>query len=66
MEANVFGDMDGYLAAHTISDLLGILRKEFDVEKRKKLLTMLCDNLTIIPENKSIIKQALNNDMWMI
>lgn len=65
MEASiVLANIDGYLTAHTLSDLFYILRKEFDVDRRKKLLTMLCDNLAIIPEDKVLIKQALSNEMW--
>ena len=40
MEKCLFGDLDGYLTAHSISDLFYILRKDFDVNKRKKLLLL--------------------------
>ena len=33
METCFFGDMDGYVTAHTLSDIFYILRKDFDVDK---------------------------------
>lgn len=65
MEKCLFGDLEGYLTAHSISDLFYILRKDFDVNKRKKLLLLLCDNMKVIIEDKDTIKTVLMNDKWM-
>lgn len=64
MEKCLFGDLDGYLTAHLISDLFYILRKDFDVNKRKKLLLLLCDNMNVIIEDKDTIKTVLMNEKW--
>lgn len=64
MEKCLFGDLDGYLTAHSISDLFYILRKDFDVNKRKKLLLLLCDNMNVIIEDKDTIKTVLMNEKW--
>lgn len=36
----MFGDVEGYLTAHTFPDLFYILRKDLDVSKRKQLLLL--------------------------
>ncbi len=64
METCFFGDMDGYVTAHTLSDIFYILRKDFDVDKRKKLLLLLCEHLQIIPEDKNAIRQVLECEKW--
>lgn len=64
MEKSMFADVDAYLTAHSLSDLFYILRKDFDVQKRKKLLLLLCDRLGIIAEDKDIIKFVLQNEAW--
>lgn len=64
MEKCMFADVDAYLTAHSLSDLFYILRKDFDVQKRKKLLLLLCDRLGIIAEDKDIIKFVLLNESW--
>lgn len=40
MEQAMFGDVEGYLTAHTFPDLFYILRKDLDVSKRKQLLLL--------------------------
>lgn len=64
MEKCILGDLEGYLAGHTLADLFYILRKDFEVRKRKKLLLFLCDSMKIIPEDKKTIERALINDKW--
>lgn len=64
MEKSMFANVDAYLTAHTLSDLFYILRKDFDVKKRKELLLLLCDRLGIIAEDKEIIKYALAKEVW--
>ena len=38
--------LTGYIAAHTISNLFYILRKDFTVSQRKEMLTALCGIFT--------------------
>lgn len=64
MEEAMFGNVEGYLSAHTIPDLFYILRKDFDVNKRKQLLLLLCEFLHIITENKEMIVTALKHEKW--
>ena len=45
MEESMFGDLEGYIAAHSLTDLFYILRKDFDIAKRKSLLMFLCERL---------------------
>lgn len=64
MEEAMFGGVEGYLSAHTIPDLFYILRKDFDVNKRKQLLLFLCEFLHIITENKEMVVTALKHENW--
>ncbi|MEZ3467880.1 MAG: PIN domain-containing protein [Schaedlerella sp.] len=64
MEEAMFGNVEGYLTAHTFSDLFYILRKDIDVSKRKLLLLLLCEYFHIIVENKETIRMALLNERW--
>lgn len=41
-----------------------ILRKDYSVEKRKKLLQLLCESLCVIPEDKEIIIETLGHEGW--
>ena len=65
MEESIFGDLEGYITAHSLTDLFYILRKDFNVEKRKELLLLLCEHLQIIPEDANTIKSALNQKEWL-
>ena len=64
IQESMFGDLEGYVTAHSLTDLFYILRKDFDVPKRKELLLLLCEHLQIIPEDADIIKDALNQEAW--
>ncbi len=64
MKECMFGDLKGYISAHTLTDLFYILRKDFDVEKRKDLLLLLCERLRVIPENADMIMTVLNRPEW--
>lgn len=64
MEECIFGEIKGYLAAHTITDLFYILRKDFNVKERKEILILLCNKLNVVEENCQMIKTALNNEEW--
>ncbi len=64
MEESVFGNLEGYISAHSLTDLFYILRKDFDTAKRKSLLMFLCEKLQVIPENVEMIKAALRQEEW--
>jgi predicted nucleic acid-binding protein len=64
MEKCMFGNVKGYLASHTVTDLFYILRKDYRVKERKDLLLLLNDKLEIIAVNSQMIKKALENELW--
>lgn len=53
--------LTGYIAAHTISNLFYILRKDFSVLQRKEMLTALCGIFGISGIDRSKIMAALDN-----
>lgn len=65
VEKCIFGNVDGYLTAHMMTDLFYILRKKLNANKRKKLLIFLCDTMEIISEDQVTIRNALYNEQWM-
>ncbi len=64
MEQCLFGDIQGYVTSHSLTDIFYILRKDFSVEKRKQLLRLLCEGLVVIPENKHTIMEVLQHGEW--
>lgn len=54
--------LEGYLAAHTISNLFFILRKQFDIPKRREILLSLCRIFNIPSLDKNVIMISLKND----
>lgn len=48
----LFGVVEGYVTAHSVSDIFYILRKDFPVEKRKNLLQLLCEGMQVVPESR--------------
>ena len=57
-------EFEGYIAAHSIPNLFYILRKQFDIPKRKKLLRSLCEIFNVVEIDKANICAALDNDNW--
>lgn len=55
------GGMTGYIAAHSISNLFFILRKNFTISDRRELLGGICNLLTVVSIDEKKIKSALNN-----
>ena len=53
---------DGYIAAHSITNIFYILRKEFTVSERKKLLIELCEFIEVAGIQKKQIIDALANE----
>ncbi len=64
MEKCLFGGVEGYVTAHSLTDIFYILRKDFSVEKRKQLLLLLCEGMNVIAENRQTILHALNRREW--
>lgn len=54
----------GYLAAHTISNLFYILRKEFSTQQRREVLSALCSVFEISEIDQKKIMSALKNDKF--
>jgi len=55
-------DCKGYIAAHSITNIFYILRKQFSVSDRKKMLLDLCDFIDVVGIQKEQIINALNNN----
>lgn len=64
MEQCLFGQIQGYITSHSITDIFYILRKDYSVEKRKQLLQLLCEDMSVIPETCQTILRALNRKEW--
>lgn len=64
MEQCLFGQIQGYITSHSITDIFYILRKDYSVEKRKQLLLLLCEDMSVIPETCQTILRALNRKEW--
>jgi len=56
------GEVQGYLACHTILNMFYILRKERSIAERKEILLMLCNNLNIIGINNKMLISVLCSD----
>lgn len=55
---------DGYISAHSLSDIFFILRKDKTVEERKALILNLCSFFTVIPEYKNFYTAVCQNNNW--
>ena len=64
MEQCLFGQVQGYITSHSLTDIFYILRKDYSVEKRKQLLRLLCESMNVVPETRQTILQALNRGEW--
>ena len=54
---------NGYIAAHSITNIFYILRKEFSVIERKKLLIELCEFIDVAGiQKKQVIDALLDRD----
>lgn len=56
--------IDGCIAAHTITNLFFILRKELSEEKRRTTLLKMCRIFTVVNVDSSKLISALNNDKF--
>ncbi|MGB0564249.1 MAG: PIN domain-containing protein [Spirulinaceae cyanobacterium] len=57
------GDISGYLAAHTVTNLFYILRRQLGKDTTLKSLKLLLQNLHITTLDEQIIKAALQSSM---
>lgn len=64
MEQCLFGQIQGYVTSHSLTDVFYILRKDCSVERRKQLLQLLCESMNVLPENKETILRALRHKEW--
>jgi len=55
---------EGFISAHSLSDIFFILRKDKTVEERKLLILNLCRYFTIVPETKDFYVSVCNNEVW--
>ena len=54
---------EGYIAAHTITNIFYILRKHFSIESRKKMLIELCEFINVAGiQRKQIVDALMNED----
>ena len=53
---------NGYIAAHSIANIFYILRNQFSVDERKKLLMELCEFIEVAGIHKKQVIDALNNE----
>ena len=51
----------GYIAVHSITNIFYILRKQFNVVERKRILLDLCNFIEVVSIQKKQIIDALNN-----
>ena len=64
IEFCINGSATGYLACHSIPNVLYIIRKDCDVTTRKEIGLMLCEKFEIIGIDKQRIVTALQNNAW--
>lgn len=55
------GEVTGYIAAHSISNLFYILRKNLTIEERRELLKSICSLFNVVSIDGKKIRLALNN-----
>jgi predicted nucleic acid-binding protein len=58
------GRCNGFIAAHSLTNIFYILRKDFSVEKRKELLLGLCEILDVVGIDHTKLIKALQNDTF--
>ncbi|MCL2719120.1 MAG: PIN domain-containing protein [Lachnospiraceae bacterium] len=62
MQLCVDGEIDGYIAFHTVPNVYYILRTNFSASQRREMLLELCDIVTVISANHSGVVKAIEND----
>ena len=64
MEYCIRGEMQGYLASHTILNVFYIVRKDMSIDERKEILLFLCNSFSIIGIDRLMIVQTLQRGEW--
>ena len=57
-------NVEGYWAAHSISNIFYILRKDLSVDDRRSVLMNLCDILTVEGVDSAKVVSALKNERF--
>lgn len=57
------GKHNGYVTAHSLSDLFFILRKSHDVNARKYAVILLCNHFTVFAEDRQAYLSVANNSL---
>lgn len=58
------GSVKGYIAAHSISNMFFILRKDFTIKERREILSNLCTIFEVEGIDKSKLISALSNEKF--
>ena len=58
------GRVKGYIAAHSISNMFFILRKDFTIKERREILSNLCTIFEVEGIDKSKLMLALSNEKF--
>ena len=61
-EACAAGKIDGYVAAHSFSNIFYILRNVFSIAERRSLLLDLCRLFSVTSVDQLIIESAIKNE----
>ena len=64
MDLCIDKEMDGYIAAHTITNLFYILRRELSVAERRATLTDICHVFTVVGIDSAKLLSALGNESF--
>lgn len=62
LESCVFGNVTGYIALHSISNIYYILRKRYSAADRRKLLLDILDLLQVAGANHESVRNALQRE----
>jgi len=57
-------DVDGYISAHSVSNIFYILRKHCSIEERRHLLYEICNILEVAGINKEQIFNSIDNECF--
>ena len=56
------GKIEGFISSHSLSNIFYILRKEYDYDERKKIITLLRKSMKTVVISNDMIDAALAND----
>jgi len=60
----IYGNVRGYLAAHSLLNIFYIARNQKTVEERNLFLLMLCKKFSVIGVDREMIIDVLRNGNW--